>query len=62
MDAYGEPIGGGTFYTGVKNDDGGGGGGGLWSTLSGFLAGGGGCGSGHRRCGSELHACEIRIR
>eukprot|EP00966_Prymnesium_polylepis_P243186 5623853-Prymnesium_polylepis.1 len=36
MDAYGEPIGGGTFYTGVKNDDDGGGG--LW----GWLSGGGG--------------------
>ena len=35
MDAYGEPIGGGTFYTGVKNDEGSSGG--LWSTLTGLL-------------------------
>lgn len=38
MDAYGEPIGGGTFYTGVKNDEGGG----LFSSLSGLFGGGGG--------------------
>ena len=37
MDAYGEPIGGGTFYTGVKNegDDGG-----LFSRLTGLFGGG----------------------
>lgn len=37
MDAYGEPIGGGTFYTGVKNEEGGGG---LFSRLSELLGGG----------------------
>ena len=34
MDAYGEPIGGGTFYTGVKNEEGSG----LWAKLTGLLS------------------------
>ena len=38
MDAYGEPLGGGTFYTGVKNEDEAPG---LWDRLSGMLGGGG---------------------
>ena len=37
MDSYGEPIGGGTFYTGVKNDDDGGG---FFSRITGFFSGG----------------------
>ena len=37
LDAYGEPIGGGTFYTGVKNAEEGPG---LWERLSGMLSGG----------------------
>ena len=39
MDAYGEPIGGGTFYTGVKNEDAEGGG--LFSSLRKIMGSGG---------------------
>lgn len=43
FDAYGQPIGGGTMYTGVDNKESGGGGG-MWSTFSSFFGGGGGGG------------------
>ena len=52
VDAYGEPIGGGTMYTGVSNADAGGGGGGLWGAVA-SLFGGGGDGGAQKPSGGD---------